>query len=76
MLSFILAALFVVAALTAALSLVDSAIRLRHGWMAARRQVRSASQAPVRCSNPAVVLLDSGWQRPVARPARPLAAAA
>ncbi|MGQ7828757.1 hypothetical protein [Altererythrobacter sp. Z27] len=61
MLSYLLIALFLVAAIAAAVSLADSALRFRHAWKAAQRELANVRNVPVGVSAGAVVML-----RPVA----------
>lgn len=66
MLSYLLIALFLVAALAAAVSLADSALRFRHACKAAQRELANVRNVPVGASAGAVVML-----RPAALASQP-----
>lgn len=77
MLSFALITLFAATGIAALVSLADSALKLRHAWIATRRELASLQSGPVPLDGCAVVML-----RPVsgvhcsARRSIPLAVAA
>lgn len=71
MLSYLLIALFLVAALASFVSLADSVLRFRHAWKATQRELANVRVEPVGVSAGAVVML-----RPMALTSQPTRATA